>query len=352
MSEFKEDWRPSVEAMQTAEELFGSTKRVEEGFDPTEGLWRKSGWRELEALRQKLTRLKELRDIIRSLGRGVGLKGPLQRARAQEERVGSPTGVVRDEREPSEVRGLTRTADLSRMVPAEMQLIAAARNGMHSAKRLHMVRRAERKLLSYERSGWVEEAAVTHRRLEVRPLSDCGPIILCLDTSSSMCGAREQVAKAVVLEAMRSAHTRQRSCYLYAFSGHLQVQEFELTFDRAGLAKLLDFLMYSFEGGTSVEHVLEMSLERIKTSEWETADVLLVTDGELPKPEESLLNEIRAASNKLGLEVHGVLVGDRISPMKEICTPGCLHTFKSWDALDGISTSRAAAPLSSSSLPL
>ena len=245
-------------------------------------------------------------------------------------------GVVRDEREPSEVRGLTQSSDLSRMVPAELQLVAAGKKGVVAAKRLHMVRRAERKLLSYERSGWIEETAVTMNRLEVRPLADSGPIIVCLDTSSSMAGTREQVAKAVVLEAMRSAHTQQRSCYLYAFSGEAQVQEFELSFDKGGMEKLLDFLMYSFEGGTSVEEVLQLSLRKIQSSGWETADVLLVTDGELPTPTDKTLASIRETSSLHGLEVHGVLLGDRLSPMKEICTPTCLHTFKSWYALEGI----------------
>jgi uncharacterized protein with von Willebrand factor type A (vWA) domain len=46
-----------------------------------------------------------------------------------------------------------------------------------------------------------------------------GPIILCLDTSGSMRGAREVVAKALALECMRGAHRQQRACYLYAFSG-------------------------------------------------------------------------------------------------------------------------------------
>lgn len=335
VKDFKEEWRPSVEAMENTEDLLGSRdQRVLEGFDPSEGLWRKSGWRELEALRKKLANLKELRDLIRSLGRGVGLKGPLQRARAQIQTPKAAIGVVRDEREPSEVRGLTQSADLSRMVPAEMQLIAAARGGLKAAKRLHMVRRAERKLLSYERSGWVEETAKTLDRLEIRPLSDSGPIIVCLDTSSSMAGTREQVAKAVVLEAMRSAHTQQRLCYLYAFSGHLQVQEFQLSFDKAGLERLLDFLMYSFEGGTSVEEVLQLSLQKIQSSGWETSDILLVTDGELPRPEKATLTAIQNASENLGLEVHGVLLGDRLKPMQDICTH--LHSFKSWYAVEGL----------------
>jgi len=55
--------------------------------------------------------------------------------------------------------------------------------------------------------------------MEIRPAAELGPIILCLDTSGSMRGAREVVAKALVLECMRGAHRQQRKCYLYAFSG-------------------------------------------------------------------------------------------------------------------------------------
>lgn len=64
-------------------------------------------------------------------------------------------------------------------------------------RRLHMARRAERALLSYERTGWLEnEPTRVTAHNEVRPSSEMGPIICCLDTSGSMHGARETVAKA------------------------------------------------------------------------------------------------------------------------------------------------------------
>ncbi len=51
----------------------------QEGFDLTKGTWQRNGWRELDDLRKKLENLKELRELVRSLGRGGG-KGPLRRA--------------------------------------------------------------------------------------------------------------------------------------------------------------------------------------------------------------------------------------------------------------------------------
>lgn len=76
--------------------------------------------------------------------------------------------------------------------------------GAHAARMLHRVRRAERMLLSYERTGWLEdEPARVTGRSEIRPAAELGPIILCLDTSGSMRGARETVAKV-----RRAARTR------------------------------------------------------------------------------------------------------------------------------------------------
>ena len=51
----------------------------QEGFSLSAGTWRRDGWRELDDLRKKLEQLKELRELVRSLGRSGG-KGPLRRA--------------------------------------------------------------------------------------------------------------------------------------------------------------------------------------------------------------------------------------------------------------------------------
>ena len=75
--------------------------------------------------------------------------------------------MVRSPLQPEETRGLTRSDDLSRMLPFEAHLMAAGwprngtdeegnevvREGSRPARLLHMVRRAERNLMSYERTG-------------------------------------------------------------------------------------------------------------------------------------------------------------------------------------------------------
>lgn len=64
------------------------------------------------------------------------------------------------------------------------------------------------------------------------------------------------------------------------------------------------------------------------------ADILMVTDGEINHAHEDIRNRLRAAQENLGLQIHGLLVGSRITdPMKELCTE--LHLFKSWTAVGG-----------------
>ena len=57
-------------------------------------------------------------------------------------------------------------------------------------------------------------------------------------------------------------------CYLYAFSGPRDVKELELKVDTASLLELLNFMRYSFGGGTDVDRPLELSLDRLEQRDW------------------------------------------------------------------------------------
>lgn len=80
------------------------------------------------------------------------------------------------------------------MATAERTAPAAQKGA--AQRRLFMVRRAERMLGSYQREGWLEDQpSRATGRFEIRPAAEQGPIIVCLDTSGSMTGPRETVAK-------------------------------------------------------------------------------------------------------------------------------------------------------------
>eukprot|EP00210_Caulerpa_lentillifera_P001838 g1767.t1 len=339
---FEEKMEPILDSLNKAKLLFDDLDDLldkHKGFGLEHAIWKRSGWRQIDELRRKLEDLKELRQLVRNLGRAGG-RGPKRKAPVEISKTGCPPGVIRSPLQPEETSGLCRSGDLSRMLPSESALMAmgwpsASRSPNSKLSRvsrlLHLARRAERNLMSYERAGWLEnEPSKILEHMEYRPAAEQGPIIVCLDTSASMQGARETVAKALVLECLRGAHRQNRSCYLYAFSGYNNIKEMELSTEVQSLSKLLDFLEHSFHGGTDVNGALQLSIERLQDKNWCQADILIVTDGEMGEPEKSVMEGLEMAREELGLEVHGLLVGRTESgPMKRICSH--LHMFKSWD---------------------
>ena len=184
-----------------------------------------------------------------------------------------------------------------------------------------------------------------------------GPIIICLDTSWSMSTYdRERDSKALVLAMVASAYKKGRECLVVSFSNERGVMESGLILDNdgnkdnhkngaggdgAGLVTLLDFLAGSFGGGTDVtgalRHVMNTmcnindsadksgisssssssstssssssSSSRISLS---AADIVLVTDGELPNPPLSkrMMYDLDEWKRLSGTELHGLLIGE------------------------------------------
>lgn len=286
-----------------------------------------AGWTQVPALHALLQRSPELVAIVRALGRlheardggsvAARVHRPLRRSHDE-----TP---ARDRRVPSETRGIERSDALSRMLPAESALL---RN--RTLRKLFHARRAEHALATY----LVEGVGVAGPPSPAGPdagasegARERGPIIALLDTSASMSGAPESVAKAVVLEALRVAHAEGRLCFLIAFGGPDDVVELALSLDRPGVASLLDFLALSFRGGTDTAEPLRRALALLAREDAENADVLLVSDGAFAAPRD--LSPALAEQRARGTRFHGLIVGPSESPaMSAICDP--LHRFASW----------------------
>jgi uncharacterized protein with von Willebrand factor type A (vWA) domain len=219
------------------------------------------------------------------------------------------------------------------MLPAEGMLL------VHPTLRLLWhARRAERTLLTYRVEGVDFERVPGEReeqeaKTRQKPADGRGPILVCLDTSGSMEGLPECVAKALVLESMRVAYAEKRACYLYAFSGPGDVLEHELSLTEAGLGRLMAVLTMSFHGGTDVSAPLVRAVARLDEGGWGRADLLVVSDGEFPVSS-STRELIARARAQRGLRSHGILVGAGSSEsMGAICSP--VHRFTDWQALLG-----------------
>lgn len=326
-------WQKPIDTLSKAGRAFDGLESLLGGarggaFDLGGNIWNRKGWAEMDKMREKLEDLKELRDLVRSLGRGGGW-GPLRRAPVQHLEMSGRPGLLRTTLEAQETRGLTRSDDISRLLPSEAALLARGRV-VRQAKLLFYARLAEKGLSTYERDGWSEFPTQIHsERREIRPTADRGPILLCVDTSGSMRGAREVVAKALALECMRAAKAQERNCYVFAFAGPQEVRELELNMDLKSVNNLLEFLEKVFNGGSDFNAPVQRCLGRLHDAKWANSDILLVSDGELRQPGPEIMRKLAGAKDKLSLRVHGLIVG---SPDKKRADPAvlrglCSHTL-------------------------
>ncbi len=329
-------WGETARAWAAITDVFGDLGQLTgRGWDLSTGLLKEIGWLEILKLRELIERLPELREIVRQLGRlqtatdgeSIAEKLLVPVRRVEEERR-----QVRTPHAPTEMRGIERSGEIARMLPVEASLL-----GHPQLRLLWHARRAERALLSYRVEGVHTERVQVERESQAkvdgkRPRPERGPIFAVIDTSGSMNGLPERVAKAVVLEALRTAHAEKRRCFLYAYSGPGQVLEHELSLTGEGIGRLLAFLRFSFGGGNDETGVMAKVLARLKDQDWKKADIVFVSDGEWPAPT-SLVASVKEARDN-GTRFHGIQIGNRgRTGLHAICDP--VHVFQDWAALGG-----------------
>ncbi|MFM9964852.1 MAG: VWA domain-containing protein, partial [Planctomycetaceae bacterium] len=288
-------WAQRLSVWRQLEEVFGPlAARLDLGWDLSAGIFQSRGWQDLKKYQKLIDRLPQIKDLVRELGKlrmtddiddevsFPDLFESLKRTREEQQEIEHPLAK-------HQAKGIERSGDFTRMLPSEAMLRLRPR-----LKLLWHAKRAENALLTYRVRGTYIDR-VSRESEEEQPQSrrrERGPIIVCLDTSGSMSGGPEAVAKALVLEACRTAHAENRRCLLYSFSGSNDCAELELSLTPDGLASLLDFLAMSFGGGTDIDLPFRKALSRLQSEEWSRADILLVSDGDFGQPSSSLQAEI------------------------------------------------------------
>jgi len=311
------------------------------GWDLSRGILKHVGWTRVEQMHKLLKSLPQISEIAKALGRAKSSEkelGPEERIMAKVSRVREELLWVDAPDARTHTDGIHKSDDIPRMLPMEGSLY------LHPVfRKLWKAKFIERSLACYQIKGlaqrriiseeWVEEEQVVRKKLER------GPIIVCLDTSGSMQGVPETVAKAITLEAMRLAHAEGRDCLLYAFSGVGDVTEHDLDLSPAGMKSLCTFLCMSFHGGTDVSGPISAATRKLDAAKWKRADIIMVSDGEFDVPSETQ-HTLAEAKKKYGLRVHGLLVSNGyhgsygMSSMRSLCDP--VHIFKDWADVRGL----------------
>jgi len=189
-----------------------------------------------------------------------------------------------------EIVGIELGRNLENLVPHEISLM-----GDENTSVLFDLKYVEDRLMCFSKQGYSElEKSVETEEVHMVEDERNGPMIICVDTSGSMAGAPENIAKALTLSLSSKAASQKRNCFLINFSTSIVTLDLTPT---KGMKELIDFLKMSFHGGTDVHPALSHGISMMKTEGYEKADMLVISDFVMPsinKSYETALNECKA----------------------------------------------------------
>ena len=198
-----------------------------------------------------------------------------------------------------EINGLKYSNDIAAALPTELALLKNA-----AAKKLFQLKFAQKQLLSFE---YQDMQAATKKTVEqeeanIGKKEPKGPIIICVDTSGSMHGTPENIAKTVTFALTKIAVEQERKCFVISFSIGIETLELTGANEDNYLQKLVRFLRMSFNGGTDAEPALRKALTMLAGSDtatgYKNADVLMISDFVMADLSDDLVTAIEQEQEK------------------------------------------------------
>lgn len=195
----------------------------------------------LERIR-KSKKLKELSDII----------GRFKESALKDQKNKHKDGAVA-------IKSVRIGNDIIHTLPSEKMLLI---NG--TTKKEFYRKFNQKQLLQYE--------------LESNKLKAKGPMVICIDMSSSMKGIKEKWSKAVAIALLEIAQQQKRNFAAILFNEDA-TEPIIIEKDKKEPEKILDIAERFDGGGTLFETPLQKALEVIEQSKFKKADIVFITDG-------------------------------------------------------------------------
>jgi len=210
-----------------------------------------------------------IRKMIEMLGRMRNLLRSTSRAKPKPSRM--------------ELHRITMGRDIERLIPSEILKLRKYRRVFYKDY-------YEGRLLSYE---------LRRREDEVK-----GPIVVAMDLSGSMKGAREQWAKAVALATIDQAVREKRAWGMIAFDKTIKYSR--IFRKPPSPQEVLEIMKLGASGGTDFENPLRESMKFVEEL-GDKADILFISDGDCTVSE-AFLKQFLQFKKQKGVRVMGVLI--------------------------------------------
>ncbi|MCI4648979.1 VWA domain-containing protein [Phaeodactylibacter sp.] len=277
------------------------------GWDMSRELWEETSFDILEQYNELLEDERSLKELAEMLGR-------MREAEIEIEEETFEKTIIRqewevDETAKAEIVGVHESDDLNNLLSAEASLL-----GDEDTELLFLKKYADKNLMTFryeDRKLVRSEDQLTEINQRVRQ-KEKGPFIVCVDTSESMTGRPEQIAKVLCMGILKMAINENRRAYLINFSRGIK------TLDLYNIADSIDeiaaFLRMSFYGGTDVSLALYETIRQLKGNDYEDADVLIISDFIMYKIDDDVLREVRFFQQNKGTQFHSLTLSKEANP--------------------------------------
>lgn len=289
------------ELLRQLEPFLGSEGVPGRLWDLSLGNWKRVDMRTLQEYAQLLEQRKDLAELAALLGRFRQAETTLEMETFEETVYYHQEHI--DHAGASELVGVVESDELSRLLPSELALFSD-----EATETIFYKRFLEKRLQTFEYISRVsqeyDEQVQQQRQKKVE--EDKGPFILAVDTSGSMHGEPEFIAKVLAFAIAKIALREQRKAYLISFS--TTIETLDLSQLQQALPELIRFLQLSFYGGTDAAPAVQEAIRQMKTGKYQKADLLLVSDGIFSTLSTAVQEEVEQLK-KAGNRFHALMIG-------------------------------------------
>ena len=208
-----------------------------------------------------------------------------------------------------EIEGVKVGNDLNALLPTEVVWLSDPQT-----EQLFYQKLATSQLQLFASKPPLIQEKKTDKDTQKKPRLQLGPMIICVDTSGSMRGAPENIAKALTMQILQAAKRKNRKCFLITYSVRTKILEISQPHH---WPKVKDFLKNAFTGGTDGEEMFNAALHALSTKNYTMADVLIISDFEFYAPRESTRERVITEQQK-GTRFYGLQIGEGQSKYKRI----------------------------------
>ena len=301
--EFTKQLYKQIEELKKLQQLLEPfTNELGRLFDMSKGNWHRADFDILKRYAEFLKQDKALQELAEMLGR-------LRQVEKEfEEELFASTSLKPEWKAhhagKSDLIGIRESDDLNSLLPSETALLSDC-----LLESVFIKKYAEKKLQTFEYQARVlsfkEEQFQDKRKKEKEEAK--GPFIICVDTSGSMHGTPEIVAKTLCFAILKIAIRENRKCFLISFS--TGIQTLNLADLKDSLDKIIEFLSMSFHGGTDPGPAMHEALRQLETNEYKKADVLMISDFVMPEFDSHTTQQIKNAKAQQTI-FHSLVIGE------------------------------------------